>query len=438
MHVHFMGIGGSGVSGVAQITIAQGYKVSGCDVQTDPPYLAKLKTQSSKVKIYQNHDASHLNDVDILAVTPAVFFQSAQNSELQTAKQKNIIMTWQEFMGKYLHKDKFVICIAGTHGKSTTTAMVGQLLEKAGLDPTVEVGATVPTWHSNVRVGQSKYFISEADEYYHNFLHYHSDIAIINNIEMDHPEYFKTFDNVLQAFVDFVKNIKPGGILIYNSDSSGVQELLLKISKFELNIQLISFSLAKFPSDLILNVPGNHNKSNALGVIKLAQVLEIDHELTNLELTNFGGIGRRLEELGTKNKITVIDDYANHPTAFAANIMAVREKYPNRHIWCVIEPHTFSRLRAVMSEIPKSLEKADAVIITKIFAGREKDPGDFSGADIANYLSPLLPAGRQARYIPEFTDVVKTLISESQSGDIILVMGSGNSYKLSRQILENL
>lgn len=413
MHVHFMGIGGSGVSGVAQIARAYGYEVSGCDLKTG------------------GHDAKHLEGVDILAVTPAVFFQSSQHSELQTAKQKNILMTWQEFMSKYLHKNKFVICVAGTHGKSTITAMVGQLLEKAGLDPTVEVGATVPVWHSNVRVGQSKYFISEADEYYHNFLHYHPDVVILNNIEMDHPEYFKTFDNVLQAFVDFVKNIKPGGTLIYNSDSSGVQELLLKIGKYNLDLKLVPFSLAKFPSDLVLGVPGNHNKSNALGVIKLTNILNIDYELTNQLLTNFTGIGRRLEELGTKNKITVIDDYANHPTAFAANILAVKEKYPDRRIWCVIEPHTFSRLRAVMSEIPKSLEKADAVIITKVFVSREKDPGDFSGADIAKVIP-------HSRYIPEFIDVVKTLSFETKPGDIILVMGSGNSYKLSRQILESL
>lgn len=416
---------------MAQIAIAQGYEVSGCDIQTNTPYLDKLKSSGVQVKIYQNHDASHLDDVDILAVTPAVFFQSAQNSELQTAKQKNILMTWQEFMGKYLHIDKTVICIAGTHGKSTTTAMVGQLLEKAGLDPTVEVGATVPVWHSNVRVGRGKYFISEADEYYHNFLHYHPDIVILNNIEMDHPEYFKTFDNVLQAFVDFVKNIKPGGTLIYNSDSSGVQELLLKISKYNLDLKLVPFSLAKFPTNLTLEIPGNHNKSNAMGIIKLAEVLKINYELTIYELTNFGGIGRRLEELGTKNRITVIDDYANHPTAFAANILAVKEKYPNRRIWCVIEPHTFSRLRAVMSEIPKSLEKADAVIITKVFASREKDPGDFSGADIAKVIP-------HSRYIPEFSDVVKTLVSETKPKDIVLVMGSGNSYKLSRQILETL
>lgn len=399
-----MGIAGSGMSAVAEIAKAYGFEISGCDLKTG------------------GHDVKHLEGVDILAVTPAVYFQSAQHPELVEGQKRGIAMTWQEFMGKYLHKDKFVICVAGTHGKSTTTAMAGQLLQTAGLDPTVEVGA------DGSRFGHSKYFISEADEYYDNFLHYHPDIVILNNIEFDHPEYFGTFEKMLDTYAQFISQIKPGGTLIYNIDDLGLKKL--PITEYR-TLNTIPYSLTDFPKKLKLNVPGNHNKTNAVGIIKLAEVLKIDFSVVKKVLGGFSGIGRRLEELGTKNKITVIDDYANHPTAFAANILAVKEKYPNRRIWCVIEPHTFSRLRAVMSEIPKSLEKADAVIITKIFASRETDPCDFSGTDIAKVIP-------HSRYIPEFSDVVKTLVSETKPGDIILVMGSGNSYKLSRQILESI
>lgn len=395
--VHFMGIGGSGMAVVAEIAKAYGFEVSGCDLKTG------------------GHSISHLQNIDILAVTPAVFFQSAQHPELVEGQKRGIAITWQEFMGKYLHKDKFVICIAGTHGKSTTTAMVGQLLQTANLDPTVELGA------SGHRIGKSKYFVSEADEYYGNFLHYHPQITILNNIELDHPEYFKTIDNMLSVFQKFVDQT---GLLIYNTDSPLIHKLVLPKNS-------IPYSVKKFPKDLRLKIPGEHNKANAMGVITLAKLLKIPKKIYEKVLGEFTGIDRRLQELGTVNGVTVIDDYANHPTAFASNIKALREKYSGKKIWAVIEPHTFSRLRAVLGEMPAALKDADHVIVSKIFASRETDPGDFTGADIANAIP-------NARYIPEFEDIVKTIVSESKPGDIILVMGSGNSDKLAREILKNL
>jgi len=417
MRVHFMGIGGSGMSAVAQIAAAQGFEISGCDLQEKTPYLEKLKN----IEISVGHSVDHLKDIDILAVTPAVFFQSSENPELVEGKKKNMVMTWQEFLGKHLQKDKYVISIAGTHGKSTTTTMAGLVLEAANLDPTVEVGATVPTWHSNVRLGKSKYFISEADEYYHNFLHYHPDVIILNNIELDHPEYFESLDKVIFAFQQFIDQLKPEGTLIYNQDSANIKKL--KLPK-----NAIAYSVEDFPTELKLGIPGDHNKANAMGIIKLAEVLKIDAKFVKTTLENFKGIDRRLQLLGEKNGIKVYDDYANLPTAFAANIRTLRETYPDSSIKVIIEPHTFSRLRSVLDQLPKSLQEADQIIITKIFASREQDPGDFSGRDIAKVIN--------GRYLPDFSEVVKTVKSEAKSGDVVLVMGSGDSYKLSRQILE--
>lgn len=414
-----MGIGGSGMSAVAQIAHAQGYIVSGCDLNLDTPYVDKVKKLN--IPIFAGHSADHLKDIDILAVTPAAFYISSDHPELQEAKKKNILMTWQEFMGKYLHKNKFVICIAGTHGKSTTTTMTGLLLEAAGLDPTVEVGATVPAWHSNVRIGKSKYFISEADEFYDNFSSYKPDVIILNNIEMDHPEYFHTIDRVLQSFQKFIDNLKPGGTLIYNSDSPLIHKLRLPKNS-------VPYTLSEF--NYKLSIPGNHNKSNALGVIKLAKILNTPDSITISTLKSFTGISRRIELIGDKNGIKVYDDYANHPTAFTASIAGVKELNPDSKIWAVIEPHSFSRLRATLSDLPAAVSQADEVIVSKIFASRETDPGDFSGADIA--------AAAHARYIPEFAEILSTLKVESHPGDVILVMGSGDSYKLSRQILDSL
>jgi UDP-N-acetylmuramate--alanine ligase len=405
MHVHFMGISGSGMSVVSEIAKAQGFEISGCDLKTG------------------GHDVSHLEGIDILAVTPAVFFQSAQHPELVEGQKKGIAMTWQEFMGKYLHRDKFVICIAGTHGKSTTTAMVGQVLQASGLDPTVELGA------SGHRIGKSKYFVSEADEYYENFLHYHPDIVILNNIELDHPEYFHAFDNLLLTYQKFLNNIKPGGVLIYHKS---IEKFSIFNFQFSNNFQKIKFSNNDFPKDIALKIPGEHNRTNAAGVLKLAEVLQIPSSISISALKSFAGIDRRLQELGTVNGITVIDDYANHPTAFQANIKAIREKYSGKPIWVVIEPHTFSRLRAVLPELAPALKNADHVIISKIFPSRETDPGDFTGANIASAI------GRHAQYIPEFPDIVQHLTSNIKDQAVILVMGSGKSNELAREILQRL
>ena len=398
MRIHFMGIGGSGMASAAAIAKAYGYEISGCDLKTG------------------GHSPDHLQNIDILCVSPAIFFQNNNHPEVELARQKNILMTWQGFMGKYLNSDKFVICVAGTHGKSTTTAMVGKLLEQSGLDPTVEFGA-----NNGHRIGKSKYFVTEADEFYSNFLHYHPDIVILNNIELDHPEYFDTIENMLDIFQKFIDQIKPGGTLIYNTDSPLIRKLKLPKNS-------IPYSISEFPKDLILKVPGVHNKANAMGVIKLAEILKINYKKT---LENFSGIDRRLQELDTVNGITVIDDYANHPTAFQSNIKALREKYSGKPIWVVIEPHTFSRLRAVLPDLAPALKDADHVIISKIFASREADPGDFSGADIAKAIPGAL-------YLPEFSSIIQYLISNIQPQSVILVMGSGNSDKLAREILQRL
>lgn len=431
-----MGIGGSGMSAVAQIASSRGYIVSGCDLQTNTPYIDKVKALG--IPVFTGHSADHLQDIDILCVTPAVFYQNDAHPEIEAARQKNILMTWQEFMGKYLHADKFVICIAGTHGKSTTTALTGLLLEQAGFDPTVEVGATVPAWHSNVRIGQSKYFISEADEFHDNFLHYHPDIIILNNLELDHPEYFHSFDQLLDSYLNFVKQLKPNGTLIYNADSPGNLKLLLKIKNLlavrtTLKISLIPYSFSEYPANLSLKVIGNHNKSNTIAIIKLGQLLHIDERITTDSLSNFIGLERRLELLGEKDGIKVYDDYANHPSSYQANLAALKENYPNSRILTVIEPHTFSRLRALLPELPAAFAQADQVVVSKIFSSRETDPGDFTGQNIVDALHHP-----HAQYIPEFKDISSYIELHKSSFDIILVMGSGDSYKLSRQILSAL
>lgn len=452
--VHFMGIGGSGMSGVAQIAAAQGFQVSGCDLSVDTPYISKVQNLGLPVSL--GHDPLHLDGVDILAVTPAVFYQNNTHPEVELARSKGILMKWQEFMGQYLHLGKFVICIAGTHGKSTTTALAGQLLETAQLDPTVEVGATVPLWHSNVRIGTGRYFISEADEFHNNFASYRPDIIILNNIEMDHPEYFGSVDKLLSTYRDFISHLKPHGTLIYNSNSALAHSLvsslshphfnLVPYSYFEIHSEHLSPTATTFSyhgHNYSLSLPGRHNIENALGVIELARLLKIKLSQVKSSLKSFTGIDRRLQFLGEKHGIKVYDDYANHPTAFLATIQAARQLHPGLPVWAVIEPHTFSRLRTLLPQLPASLASADQVIITKVFASRETDPGDFSGLTITDYLNRNSPPAKKATptlswatYIPEFPAVADHLKSQAPENCVILVMGSGLSHRLSRLILE--
>jgi UDP-N-acetylmuramate--alanine ligase len=414
-HIHFMGIAGSGMSAVAQITKAYGYQVTGCDLKL------------------AGHSVDHLKNVDLLLVTPAVFYQNNSHPEVAEARKRGILMTWQDFMGKYLHTDKFLICVAGTHGKSTTTALAGLLLEQAGLDPTVEVGATVKAWHNNVRLGKSQYFISEADEFHDNFATYRPDIAILTLIEYDHPEYFGSYDRMLESYLSFLRNLKSGGTIIYNADSPGCQQLISQLTTH--SSQLIPYTIKDFPKNLSLSQPGDHNKSNALAILRLGNHLAIDNLTIYSVLQNFSGLERRLDLIGEKNGVKVYDDYANHPSSYQATLQALKEVHPNSNIIAVIEPHTFSRLRSLLSELPDAVKLADEIIVSKIFASREQDPGNFTGQNIVDALHHP-----NAKYIPEFSDIVNHVSShvKSRAHHVILVMGSGNSNHLARQIFASL
>lgn len=416
-----MGIGGSGMSAVAQIAQSYGFEVTGCDQNLNTPYISKVK--KAGIKVFAEHDVAHIEDIDILAITPAALFQNASHPELQEAQKKGIAMKWQQFLGDFLHQGKKLVCIAGTHGKSTTTTMAGLLLEQADLDPTVEVGATVKEWHNNMRVGAGDWFVSEADEYHDNFATFHPDILILNNIEMDHPEYFQTIENLLAHFQRLIDRSKT---VIFNTDSP-------LIHKLSLPKDAISYSLSEFPTDLKLGSPGTHNKINAMGIIKLGEFLHLPPSIVHKTLSSFSGLERRTELIGESHDIKIYDDYANHPTAFAASIEAVRESNPNSKIIAVIEPHTFSRLRAILSDLPASVKNADEIIVSKIFASRETDPGDFNGADIVSAMHHP-----HAQFIAEFEKIIDHLTSAAKPGDVILVMGSGNSYKLARDLLAKL
>jgi len=457
-NIHFMGIGGSALSGVAILAQSQGFKVSGCDSAKKTAYFDPLLKRG--IKPLFGHNKSHLEGIDILAVSVAVLVSNPNHPEIKEAKKRGILMTWQEFLGKYLQKDKFVIGIAGTHGKSTTTALIGLTLEMADLDPTVEIGAIMPRWQAPVRIGKSKYFVCEADEFNCNFLNYFPSVIIINNIEMDHPEFFKDFGHFKDSFKKFIKQIRPPKVLIVNEESKGIKEVLKEMEGWlkENKVKVIGYFIEDkfdFPFDLEyqanilkmspsstvfkvgkdefnLKLLGKDNVYNALGA--LALVFELNMNVSSLKksLSIFNGLERRFELLGEEKGIKVFDDYAVHPRAVFSTLKAAEQKYPESRIWAVFEPHQFSRLSLFLKEFASVLSLADKVIVIPVFKGREKDNGLIRAEDLVKKI------GKKARYIDSFEKIVEEIKAKGKSGDLVIFFGAGKSYLLSKQILKGI
>lgn len=382
------------MSGIAMVASKMGYEVTGCDLEATTAYAQN---------IFKGHNPDHLKDADLLVVSPAVFYQNSDNPELTEGQKRKIVMTWQEFLGKYLAKGKKVICVAGTHGKSTTTAMVGKLLTDAGLDPMVIVGANVPEWNGNARFGKGKYVVIEADEFNNNFLHYHPDIIILNNIEFDHPDFFKNENEVHESFNKFIGNLVGEKILITEKYNSGKR-----------------FNLKVF---------GEHNQKNANMVYVLGEKLGIDEKVIIKSLESFAGIGRRMELIADTCGVKVYDDYAHHPTAIAATLQGLREQYPEARIWVIDEPHGFARTKALLSKYKNAFKDADRIIIGPIFKARDKETFGITPELVAKKTLHKDAVGMNS-----FEEIKSTVAADLKQGDVILVMGAGKSYLWAREI----
>lgn len=422
-HVHFMGIGGSGASAVAAIAESQGYIISGCDLH---PYNEYTKNFPQNL-LKEGHSPNHLQEVDILAISPAVSSLDSNNPELTEAKKRGLeLLTWQEFMGKYLEKDKFVIAICGTHGKTTATAMAGLLVEEAGLDPTVEIGSVIPQWNKNFRVGQSKFFITEADEYNNNFLVSHPDITIVTSIEMDHPEFFKDFKEYKQSFVKFLSQTKQ--TIIANLSNPGVTETLPSHLKCGKVIVDYSKQLIDFP----LQIPGQHNILNASAVYQLGLILGIKPEIIQKSLSSYQGTGRRFEYLGKYQSAEIYSDYAHHPTALKVTLEAAREKFPHKKIFVVFQPHMFSRTKALFADFVKVLKEVevDKIYLLDIFPSREVDTGLVHSQDLveAINLESVTFSSSKEKLLQDLKQSVK--------GDqVIIFMGAGDIHEMAKQMI---
>jgi UDP-N-acetylmuramate--alanine ligase len=477
-----MGIGGQGISAVAQmVREAQGERIaiSGCDMQASETTAA---LQQAGIAVQIGHSADHIHDIDRLIVVPAALVLNPDHPELAAARAQGVpIITWQEVLGE-LMRGKCLLSVSGVHGKGTTTALLALMLLNAGLDPTCEIGAIVPRFGANYRLGQSQFFVNEADEYYHNFWHYHPCLAIVTSIEFEHPEYYADYEDYLSAFEHFVRGMDMDGdwpfapTLILNADSPGCLELRERLADwpgqivtyaveangepatftaYEVNIvgettfRVRSQWQAGFPIDepLNLQLPGVHNVQNALAALAAARVIGIDAEVITQTLANFSGLRRRFE-IRNSGPITIdgrlvdaiiVDDYAHHPTAIEATLNAARERFPGRRLVAVYQPHMFSRTKTFFAQFLTAFDAADVVIIADIYPARERDTGLISTRDLVEAMQKracYVEGAAQALHGGSVEETGALLRATLRDGDVAVIMGAGDIYMISEQILE--
>ncbi len=428
-HLHFIGIEGSGASAVAALAKEKGFFVSGCDRNLTGEYSSLFDPES----IFVSHSIEHLKDIDTLIISPAIQIADPNNAELKAAQEMKIeILTWQQFLGKYLALDKFVIAVCGTHGKSTTTAMIAKVLEDANMDPTVILGAKVREWGRNYRLGASDYLVVEADEYNNNFMAYRPDLTVVNNIDEDHMEFFKDFGHIEQSFEDFL--VKTKETIVANLLDSHVAEVVKWVMK-KSGVEVLDFS--KVQAEFNLLIPGEFNISNAKAAFQVGLLMGIEPLKVLDSLNNFLGIGRRFEEIGQKNNQMFYSDFAHHPREVFVTLEAARQKFPTQKIALIFQPHLYSRTKILFKDFVDVFKKApvDQILITDIFASRENDPGDISSRMLVENINM-----GTVDYIPTVEEALIQMRSDKIGLDqnmVVIVMGAGDIDSITRKYLKN-
>jgi len=446
--IHFVGIGGISMSGLAEILLQRGYKVSGSDIK-DSHLIARLREKGAN--IYIGHHASHVNGADLVVYTAAV---KEDNPEIIEAHKNNIpVIERATLLGEIMQTFPYSIGVAGAHGKTTTTSMLSIILHHAKLDPTVLVGGEVDDIGGNVRIGNSRYFITEACEYHDSFLHFSPYMAIILNIDKDHLDYFKDIDDIYHSFWKYANLVPKAGYVVGCGDDPLVSQLLEEVDAHKITFSInnpanwkahdIAFDdrgCATYRAvyngqdmgTFSLNVPGRHNIYNALAASAAAWALGISCDTIKEALFSYHGTHRRFEVKGKIGDVTIIDDYAHHPTEIKATLETAK-RYPHQKIWCIFQPHTYTRTQKLLYEFANSFLDADEVIITDIYAAREKDTGIVHSKDLAKAVTD---GGRPCRYLSSFDDAVEFIKKNARPGDIVLTIGAGDVYEVGDRLLK--
>ncbi len=449
IHVHFMGIGGISMSGLAEILLGAGFTISGSD--RDESDLTKhLEALGARVN-YPQAAENITEDIDLIVYTAAIH---EDNPEFIAAKASGKpMLTRAELLGEIMENYARSIAVAGTHGKTTTTSMISQILLETADDPTISVGGILDAIHSNVHVGDSDVFITEACEYTNSYHSFFPKYNVILNVEADHLDFFKNLENVRASFKKFAGNTADDGILIINNEIDDV-----KYFTEGLKCQVVTYSLKDdadiYPSEISynekgfasfvpvfrgkalerieLNVPGDHNISNALAAIALTMEMGVSYENIKAGLKKFGGAHRRFELKGTYKGATVIDDYAHHPTEISASLAAAAN-YPHNRVIVCFQSHTYTRTLSFLDDFAKALSVADMVVLADIYPAREPDIYGVSAKDIADRIEKL---GTEVHYLGSFDACEKFLEKNLMNNDLLITMGAGDVYLVGEHLLE--
>lgn len=447
-HIHFVGIGGIGMSGIAEILMAQGFRVSGSDMQRSDitDYL-----EEHGATVYIGHDAEHVEGADVVVYSSAV--RPSVNAETRAARERGVPLIRRAEMLSEVSRLKYCLAIAGTHGKTTTTSMCALIMIKAGLDPTVIVGGRLKgLGGSNARLGAGEWMVLEADEYDRSFLQLLPSIAVITNVEADHLDIYDDLDDIKEAFVEFANKVPFYGVACVCLDDDGVQCILPRLQRrvityglseacttravdLDADEQRVSYSLVHKGENLgriALNVPGEHNVKNSLAAASMALEIGISPDIIREALGEFHGVYRRFEIKGENAGVLVIDDYAHHPTEIVATLAAAKAGWDRRLI-AVFQPHTYTRTRDFFQAFAESFCDADVLVITDVYPAREAPIEGVSGALIAD--AARLTGHKHVYYVPNPTDVKKTLSEVLTTGDIVLTMGAGDIWKVGMELL---
>lgn len=455
IHVYFVGIGGISMSGLAQILLSRGFKVSGSD-RSASELTDRLSDEGVAIHIPQAAD-NITSDIDLAVFTAAIHPDNPEYIRIHELGIPSISRA--ELLGQLMKGYEVPVAVSGTHGKTTTTSMISEILMAAGTDPTLTIGGSLPSIGGNVRVGGSRYFVAEACEYTNSFLSMYPKVGIILDIDADHLDFFKDLDDIRHSFREFAALIPEDGVLIINSDIPELPRFTEGLSCRVITygsspesdyhpadisydswghpgytaVVRSGFALPNIPAaeQVQLSVPGEHNVYNSLAALAAADVLGIRRSDAVKALRGFHGTDRRFQVLGDWDGVTVVDDYAHHPTEIEATLRAAGN-IPHGTLYCVFQPHTYTRTKALLKEFAASLCLADTVILADIYAARETDTLGVSSKVLQD---EILALGHPCHYFGSFAEIEKFLSANCQKGDLLITMGAGNVDTVARDLL---
>jgi len=451
-NIHFVGIGGSGMSGIAEVLMNLDFTVSGSDLAVNA---TTRRLTEFGATVYQGHAAEHLGNADVVVVSSAV---NEENPEVKAARQKNIPVVPRALMLAELMRFRQGIAVAGTHGKTTTTSLIASILAEAGMDPTFVIGGKLEAANANARLGTGEYIVAEADESDASFLHLTPVMAVVTNIDQDHMDtYEHSFEKLKSAFVEFLQQLPFWGMAVVCLDDANIREILPRITKpvmtygfsedariraknvradggrMHFTVQRINGVTTEF--DVTLNLPGNHYVLNALAAIAIASELNVPDAAIIKALNEFKGVGRRFERYGevpcqardaanANGTFTLIDDYGHHPVEMQAVIAAARAAFPNRRLVMAFQPHRYTRTRDCFEDFVRVLSSADAVLLTEVYAAGESP---LVAADARSLIRAIRVAGKVEPLFVENTDELpQAILDVAQADDVVIVMGAGS------------